>query len=496
MKKTILSAVAVLLSMAATAQITRTPEGEMLKNMEWQSQGIYPDYELQQYVSYTETNAVAHVVINENKVYIKNPISKYKVGSWIEGELNQDGNEVVFHTPQAFTMENGTLWYVTRLEQSGSKLAVGESTDLVFSYEDGKLTQTDDGYIAITNLAGQWAGYADYNIVIAPVQEEVATLPTDAEILTYKMEYQGNGGSQSQTVCVAFSNDEVYIANPNGAEGSWIKGILQDDKIVCPNKQFLGADEQLGYYVYFLAAESKTEMVTDPYFGQVPVTNTYLTDDEAVTFTYNADDRSFATQQLFLVNPSKDQVANNYGYYNKASFTTFTEVAATPANPSVTAYYGIIEGFGFGLFMIDMPNKDTEGNYINQDNMYYNLYFDNYIVETPEGLTDIPYNYTYGNYFQVSGTSHTYQYVNPINEKIGVQTFYKAGNVVNGSELIWYYVNGEDPNGIQGADTDLQPVRTEYFDGAGRMVSPDTKGLLIRRITFADGTQQTMKVMK
>ena len=161
----------------------------------------------------------------------------------------------------------------------------------------------------------------------------------------------------------------------------------------------------------------------------------------------------------------------------------------------MTAYYGIIDGFGFGVFMIEMPNQDTEGNYINQDNMYYNLYFDNYIVQTPDGLTDIPYNYNDGEYFQVSGTSHTFKYVNPINERIGVQTFYKVGDALNSSDLVWYYIQSES-DAIAAVQGSKLVTRTEYFDGAGRMVSPDTKGFLIRRITFADGTQQTMKVMK
>ena len=300
MKKLLFSAVALVLSMAATAQITETPEGEVLNNMVWQSQGMYPDYAAQMYYQFVEDGAIAHVVTNGNKVYIKDPISKYKVGTWIEGELSEDGKQVVFHTPQAYTLENGTMFYVTRLVQVGNKLGLGESTDLVFSYEDGTLTQTDGGYLVITNLAGQSAGYVDYNITISPILEEVATPPADAEMLTYKMDYEAAGGTQSQTVNVAFSNNEVYIANPSGAADSWIKGTLEDGKIVCPNSQFLGPDENLGYYVYFKAAEGTIEMVEYPGFGTFPVSTIKLTDDEAVTFTYNADDRSFSTQQLFL----------------------------------------------------------------------------------------------------------------------------------------------------------------------------------------------------
>ena len=60
---------------------------------------------------------------------------------------------------------------------------------------------------------------------------------------------------------------------------------------------------------------------------------------------------------------------------------------------------------------------------------------------------------------------------------------------------MWYYIHSE-PDAIAAVKDGQAVARTEYFDGAGRMVSPDTKGLLIRRITYADGTQQTTKVMK
>ena len=70
MRKTILTAVAALLSMAATAQITETPEGEMLKNMEWQSKGMYPDYAAQQMHQFVEQGAIAHVVVSGNNMYI------------------------------------------------------------------------------------------------------------------------------------------------------------------------------------------------------------------------------------------------------------------------------------------------------------------------------------------------------------------------------------------------------------------------------------------
>lgn len=497
MRKTALTALAALLSMAATAQITETPEGEMLTNMEWQSKGFKPDYSTGQTSTFTETGAIAHVVKNGNDFYIQDPISQYKKGVWIKGTLSEDGTQVVFNTPQMFTTENGYTFYYYRMVQSGTKLAIGESTDLVFSYDGEKLVQTDGGYLAVATLQGQIAGYVDYNITIQPIGEECATPPTDSEMLTYKMTYEGQGAEQSKTVNVAFSGTDVYIANPTGVEGSWIKGTLDGDKIVCPNSQFLGADESFGHYVYFKAAKGTIEMVEIPGYGTFPVNNISLTNDEAVTFTYNADDCSFSTEQLFLVNDAKDKLGNNYLDYAKATYTTFAEVAATPANPSMTSFHDIIEGYGFGMFLIDMPNQDVDGNYINQDNMYYNLYIDDKQIALPNGETNIPYAYVDGDFFmQVSGTAHTFKYYDPVSEKVGFQTFYKVGDEVNQSELVWYYIKNES-DAIASVDGNKQVVSTEYFDLTGkRLAAPATKGLFIQKTTYSDGTQRTVKTAK
>lgn len=494
MRKTALTALAALLSMAATAQITETPEGEMLTNMEWQSKGFKPDYSTGQTSTFTEKGAIAHVVKNGNDFYIQDPISQYKKGVWIKGTLSEDGTQVVFNTPQMFTTENGYTFYYYRMVQSGTKLAIGESTDLVFSYDGEKLVQTDGGYLAVATLQGQIAGYVDYNITIQPIGEECVTPPADSEMLTYKMTYEGQGAEQSKTVNVAFSGTDVYIANPTGVEGSWIKGTLDGDKIVCPNSQFLGADESFGHYVYFKAAMGTIEMVEIPGYGTFPVNNISLTNDEAVTFTYNADDRSFSTEQLFLVNDAKDKLGNNYLDYAKATYTTFAEVAATPANPSVQSFHDIIDGYGFGMFLIDMPNQDVDGNYINQNNMYYNLYIDDNAITTPEGETNIPYNYVDGNFFmQVAGTGHTFKYTEPVNEKIGVQTFYQVGDVVNQSELVWYYIKNES-DGI--TTTSKETVSTEYFDLTGKRLAAPAKGLFIQKTTYSDGTQRVVKTAK
>lgn len=492
MKKTILAIAAAVAVVAANAQITTQPEGTLLENMEWQSQGYTPDYSAQKLNAFTEKGAIAHVVKDGNKFFIKDPISHYKRGIWIEGALEADATTVTFHTPQLFVNENGTQFYITRLENVGGKLAKTANLDITFTYSNGRLTQTDGGFVVITNLQGGSAGYIDYNINIGPMPETATMPPLTATAESYQLSYEHEGAPMSKTTSVVFSGDDVFIANPTGATGSWIHGKLEGDKIVCQNKQFVGPDETMGYYAYLTIAESTVEMVEIPGLGQWPVATTTLTDDETLVFTYDAATRSFSTDKLFLINSSNTELGTMYEEFGKAAYTTYTEVPATPADPVFVSNSGLIEGYAMGVFAFNMPATDTEGNYINQENMYYNIYVDDKLLATTTGLTDIPYNYSDGQFFRVSGTSHTFTYLqgNEPKEKLGCQVFYKVGDVVNASKLVWAQLTPEGISTLEGGKT---VAGTEFFDAAGRRVEPTAKGLIIKKVTFTDGTSQTVK---
>ena len=499
MKNTILTVVAATMCIAATAQITEQPAGELMKNMEYCSKGMVPDYTTGQISRFDETGVVAHVVVDGRKIYIKDPITHYRKNVWMEGELSEDGTQAIFHTPQTFTTETGSdgksvTYYLRRMVQVGQGLGVDtQATDLIFSYDGQTLTQTDGGYLSITNAEGRTTSYVEYGINIRPIGLEVQCPPAEATYSTYMMSYEADGAPQTKTVNVAFSGNEVYIANPSGAAEGWIRGTIEGDRLVCPNSQFLGADEALGYYVWLKAAEGSVEIISIPGFGEWPVNNISLTDAEAVIFSYDATTRAFSTEELFLVNAGRDKLGAQYYDIAKASFTPFEEVAAVPADPQVVSCSGIIEGYGIGLFAIDIPATDVDGHYINQENMYYNVFIDDRQLLTPDGRSDIPYNYTDGQTIRVSGTSHTFTYTEaePVNDRIGVQVFYRVGDVVNHSNLVWYDVNAA------AIDTAVakSEAHTEYFDAMGRTSSAKAKGLVVRRTTFADGTTETRKTV-
>jgi hypothetical protein len=137
-----------------------------------------------------------------------------------------------------------------------------------------------------------------------------------------------------------------------------------------------------------------------------------------------------------------------------------------------------------------MPNLDVNGNFINQDNVYYNVYLDDKILQSPAGDFDIPYNYTDGQFIQVSGTMHTFMSYNDITDRIGVQVFYKVGDQLNHSALVWYDLKQA---AVASAEAPKTVRRVDCFDAQGRRVAPGTKGLVVRQTTYSDGTKQTVK---
>ena len=501
MKKNVILLWAIIMPMISWAQARSTilsdqPEGTVLTDRVWTSDGYAVDEAQARMVPFKEKDRVAQVVTNGKKVYIKNAISHYPTGAWIEGEMNEEGTEVTFKTPQPVMINpaDNSIVYVTRQVRKGTSLATETgNTDLRFAVRNDSLIQTDGGYLSLTNLAGGLYGYVDYNIVIGKQQQTITTLPASAIVYDYSMDYGEDEGRKSQAIKVGFDGNDVYIKSPAGDPNAWLKGSLNDNKIVFANSQYAGADASMGYYMYFKAARGKIDYIDIPGFGTFPVSTIELTNDESVVFDYNPADKSFMTDATFVMNCGKDELGSNYLPYQSASFTTFTEIAATPADPVITAYIPLMAEFGMGIFSIDIPNSDTEGNFINQEKMYYNVYMDDKILQSPAGEVDIPYLYTDNQYIRVGGIAHTFYYSQPITDRIGVQSFYTGGGEGHSSNIVWYDV--KEANSVKGVEEAGKEIaEVSYFDLSGRRTDTLVPGTMyVKQTRYKDGTKDCRK---
>lgn len=141
------------------------------------------------------------------------------------------------------------------------------------------------------------------------------------------------------------------------------------------------------------------------------------------------------------------------------------DVAATPADPEIQAVGNYDSEQGYGYLAFTIPVEDVDGNDLNEEDLYYQLFSridgkEEPIVFTPEicerlteDMTEIPYTFTDNWDFEDKGTYKVVflNYNFNLNyEAIGVQSIYKGGGETNKSEIVWADVEKAEPVGFAG----------------------------------------------
>ena len=458
------------------------------------------------------SNKVAEVVFgNGGKVYIKDIITQYSTGGWIEGTLS--GTTISFKLPQPVLDYYGTTYYamMMNLSTDGTTYEKAANQKLTFELDrrTGTITSTSNlasgnRVIGLAAEDGSWAGYADWNISFKQVTEQPAEAPEGIETAAYAITAPGVVGS---TVQVGFQGNEVWVqgiyANMPDA---WIHGTISGNVATFPNKQYLGADLVNGYFQYLVSA--KKEEVYDEDYDETYYE--YTLDNSNITFAYDPNTHEMTNSSCFLVNAGTNAV-NYAAVFDNATLKPFTEVAATPKTP---VWNGINEyGFdffyeyqyGWGIFDFDIFTEDTDGNFILPEKLTYLLFtrtngeekvyeFSAYdhIYQSEKIMTEVPFYYTDEWDFGVSGVNHTIYYFTAGAEAYGVQAIYRGGGEEHRSEIAWY----DTPSLF----TDIQPeaATPDYPEiaadnqGSSITLSPYTGNE--NRTTFGNWTPQTYDV--
>ena len=138
---------------------------------------------------------------------------------------------------------------------------------------------------------------------------------------------------------------------------------------------------------------------------------------------------------------------------------------ATPADPEILRVGNYDSEQGYGSVAFTIPVEDVDGNDLNEEDLYYQLFSridgkEEPIVFTPEicerlteDMTEIPYTFTDNWDFADKGTYKVVflNYNFNLNyEAIGVQSIYKGGGETNKSEIVWADVEKAEPVGYAG----------------------------------------------
>ncbi len=280
--------------------------------------------------AYTEDQSGTVTILEAEggKVYIKDPVSHYSQGSWVEG--TKDGNTitVVGAQPLAWNSNYSATLSLNWGNKDGNSFTRGEG-NITFTVDDAAGTITLDGSSTDKIIAvfwdddNSWNGYGDYNTIwtydpgYEPASTDPIVLPDGAEVQNWYAD--GTGTTAVPTdVKVAFVGNEVYISGlTSNFPEAWIKGTLDGTTVTFSKFQFVGMYNST-MPVWAVGADSQTGALQD-------FTMTY--DSEAQTLTLDEN-------QILVFNAAEDRM-----YYLSyiESLTIYAEEPA-PAQIDVLPY--------------------------------------------------------------------------------------------------------------------------------------------------------------
>lgn len=487
--------------------ISDQPEGE-LKIYQRSGGAIY---NMWGYIfsTYQDGGAMQMVFADDGKtVYLKDPISQAAANTWVRAELSDDGKTLTMPLNQFITyfdeVDYGlmTAWVDVTVDEDGYIVATPN-----LDIHEVTFTIGDDGTISLNGSSGDvdafegsgigliydddqsWAGYVDWESVYTPFEATPVELPDGIVMENSSMTYvDSNGNAGGKMVKVGMTGNDVYVQGfsslvPDGI----MKGTLTEDgdMVTFPSDQYLGVGNSLFLNMMGLDAD-------------------YTILDNLV-FSFDEDNMK-ANDILAVVAGMNIQEE-----YDQPFITPYVDHAATPANPEVIDFVdqGELGGYNYGSF--NVPTVDTKGHFIDPNNLYYRIYFDDDELFTfgpdeypyvEEFMTDVPYYYTESYDFGVGGAT-VYFYETGF-QRVGIQSVFRGGGEEHVSDIVYMELtDGSAPEGSaemyagycddHATKTGITAGRAQGYDLASYIYDPSLKGMKVKglRITAPQGTAVT-----
>lgn len=443
-------------------------------------------------------------------VYLSHMASEYPVNTWVKAEkvdntLVIDGIQAIYEEydwdyEEVFKIYLAPMQLVLDENNRGT-FVVPDDPKFVFNIaEDGTLTAADPelllGVCVRTlnedregNDVWIWKGFGDRDIKMTVTDNEPVSLPEGLETEDWVWSDEYDMGF----VQVAIDGNDFYINGMNRSlPDAWIKGAINDGKVVFPSGQYLGADMEIDYYSYFCGAEFTKEVDEDGY----EVLMSSLA--ESAIFAYDAEAKKLTTERGYVINASADQLYPLYAYED---VTVAKQKNRNPSTPPAAPYDLVLSQSEYETSIwFQIPNTDVEGNLLNEKNLYYEVYVDDVpqeFVIVDEDLNEtesslVPYSYSDWYDIWVSGKDHTIYLYEPVQDSVGVRSIYINEN----GEEVASDMTVCSATGVKEMNVGKKIVSEKYFDLQGRRINSLSNGLVIKVVTFEDGTSKTVKMLR
>ncbi len=522
MKRTLFSICALVLSLTASAQIIKdTPKGKLIENLyrsskSWVKKG-WTGIQQGRY-----EGLVSKIVIGDDGcIYIYNPLSGLDSKSWLKLEKQADGKYRA-KLPQAILTDDlggddeeeesseRTISLIRMVSNDDGKSyePVGATMNYVdFTWENNKLVMKGMGQKKQiwgaayenswqNNYGGDWA------LTIEPLGEQLITPPSTAVKAQYIVSSKSD--SSPRIVEAMTDNNDIYIKGLFKAEklaNVWVKLTKQGDKAVMSTNQYLGITQKEDFKKY---DSDKSDYHT---FAAAFENETKAADN--LEFSIDATGKLTASKTLrtSLGRASNDNITGEdyVESYEGLTLTPYIQKAGKPATP-VYFYFTSTPDYDNTSNEIKLAfyvkNADVDGNYLDPEKMYYNVYVNGskepfkfkktetqYRDMHEDEMTNIPFNYQDNrNYdFKVIDNLRILHFYDSSITTAKVVMVYEADGKKYSSEPM---VAKLSTAGIESANFN-KATTEKYYTIDGRQIQKLQKGLNI--VKSSDGT--TRKVI-
>ena len=509
---------------APEGAIVTPPDGKVYENMVVTYEGYAYSFFGISYVS-TDAGYLTLVEAEDGALYIQNLTPNLSDDElyWIKAEKVDDkGNYVIHKQPAGYYASYDIVDYITRLEyyedDEGAYYYEAKNTDIPLTWKDGVLSTPEEfnGDIifgTVYEYAGEidWNGDGYYNFNAVPLTDTYTVPSEDALAETFVVKHLDAGEPAVQGVKVVFDGADVYLKLYDNAPG-WVKGQVSGNQITVKGGQYMGISSEYGTHEYAHLAKSELAYYEDE---EYPEYNFYydefteMLDEDVLTF--DPATRTITSANAITIDGSKSDF-NSAASFVQPVIYPFVEVPAVPADPDVTYFYNFDEEYGYGITDFNIPVQDINGEYINPEKLSYLVYVDDEVFEfeadeyeLEASLTEIPYTYDDGGAISTYYGDKEIAFFFSLAKNVGVQSIYRGCGEEHRSNIVLFDIESEETSVIEVDDPLRNSVRAiatksvaaeANYDITGRRVATNAKGLLIKAVTFADGSRKSYKVVR
>lgn len=484
-----------------TEAITETPQGTLYDNM-YRFSGAYEAASLGNGRFTISDGVVGSLVVAEDgSFYMKDPFSRFAYGSWIKGQLSND--TVTFQFPQFIYSEVSPPYTLNchtmrmRVNAKGDAFETDPtSQQMKFLWKNGQLTQLEEdailGMVAIIpemNNMQVYVGYADYDIRFLPAPSTAVTPPADLQTETYMLNYWPDDEQEDyRMVQVGIKDGNIYMNNiSNSNPQAWISGAYDGNSARFFSGIYLGKSYRLNPYdpdqhIFFMPARE----VKQVYQSGSYTSNFYTA--AHIDFQLDPETGALCSDSVLTANTGITRIYAET-IFRQPSIQPFNETAGTPADPLFIRYVPYDASHGFGFMIINMPKLTTDGNQMNLDKLFYNIYLDDEIMTfypdeywyIDEEMNDMPYAHVDKRDFSIDANLHTLFFYQAGFDRIGVQMIYRGGGEEHKSNIV-YYTEETNSMALVSNNANNEHASNAIYDMQGRRANNSMlrKGMYIK----------------